>query len=97
MARVRAAPAGANTRKIGVARQRDIVAPLSLVNKPADDGADSPDDTYCAVDCPAQAEYLGWHPYPWHFQCHGVHRYRNGTRDATITALSVIGVSQGHL
>ena len=89
MARVYVAPAGARIRKIGVDYQLDIVAALSLVNYPAGNGDDSSDDTYCAVDCPAQTEYLGWHPHSRYFQCNGLHLDRNGTRDATITPLVI--------
>ena len=87
MARVYVAPAGTHIRKIGVARQLDTVAALSLVNYPASNVDDSSDDTYCAVDCSAQTEYLGWHPHSRYFQCNRLHFDRNGTRDATITAV----------
>src|SRR5262249_12320909 len=89
LARVRDAPAGAGIRKIGVARQRDAVAALSLVNLPAGDGDGSRDDPCRAMDCPAQTEYLGWHPHSRRVQCDGLHRDRNGTRDANITASCV--------
>src|SRR5262249_38973993 len=90
VARVYVAAAGASIRKIGVARQRGIVAALSLVNYPAGDGDDSSDVTSCAVDCAAQTEYLGWHPHARHFQCTRLNLDRNGTRDAPIRALVVL-------